>query len=333
MPRFELGDLAAFLRRWPGVVDVLTAADVPHNAFAIFPDLRDQPVLADGVVRFRGEAVLAIVGDASTLLSLHDDDLPLRFAALPEHETVEAALAAAAAGAPLHERYPDNVLCRGRVVSGDVDAAFADASRAAFRASSSFETRHVEHAYIEPEAGYAEVIEAKDGAPRRLRIFACTQTPYMDRDEIASIMRLAPAAGAHRALGDRRRLRRQARPLGAAAARRRRVEARPAGAPRLRAAGVDAVEHQAPPGAHEGTACVRCAGPAARPSISSGDFNTGAYSSWGPTVANRVPIHASGPYLVPNVRALTRAVLTQQQRRRRLSRFRRAAGVRCSASC
>ena len=41
-----------------------------------------------------------------------------------------------------------------------------------------------------------------------------------------------------------------------------------------------------------------------------GDFNTGAYSSWGPTVANRVPIHASGPYRIANVRALTRAVLT-----------------------
>jgi CO/xanthine dehydrogenase Mo-binding subunit len=41
-----------------------------------------------------------------------------------------------------------------------------------------------------------------------------------------------------------------------------------------------------------------------------GDFNTGAYSSWGPTVANRVPIHASGPYRVATVRALTRAVYT-----------------------
>jgi CO/xanthine dehydrogenase Mo-binding subunit len=40
------------------------------------------------------------------------------------------------------------------------------------------------------------------------------------------------------------------------------------------------------------------------------DFNTGAYASWGPTVANRVPVHASGPYVVPNYRALTRAVLT-----------------------
>ena len=40
------------------------------------------------------------------------------------------------------------------------------------------------------------------------------------------------------------------------------------------------------------------------------DFNTGAYSSWGPTVAGRVPVHASGPYCVPNYRALTRAVHT-----------------------
>ena len=40
------------------------------------------------------------------------------------------------------------------------------------------------------------------------------------------------------------------------------------------------------------------------------DFNTGAYSSWGPTVAGRVPVHASGPYRVPHYRALTRAVHT-----------------------
>jgi aldehyde oxidoreductase len=42
----------------------------------------------------------------------------------------------------------------------------------------------------------------------------------------------------------------------------------------------------------------------------SADFNTGAYSSWGPTVAGRVPVHASGPYRVAHYRALTRAVHT-----------------------
>src|SRR6202035_4674880 len=40
------------------------------------------------------------------------------------------------------------------------------------------------------------------------------------------------------------------------------------------------------------------------------DFNTGAYSSWGPTVSARVPVHASGPYYVPHYRALTRAIHT-----------------------
>ena len=41
-----------------------------------------------------------------------------------------------------------------------------------------------------------------------------------------------------------------------------------------------------------------------------GVFNTGAYASWGPTVANRVPVHASGPYFVPNYRAHSVAVHT-----------------------
>ena len=39
-----------------------------------------------------------------------------------------------------------------------------------------------------------------------------------------------------------------------------------------------------------------------------GIFNTGAYASWGPTVANRVPVHASGPYYTPDYRANSVAV-------------------------
>jgi aldehyde oxidoreductase len=40
------------------------------------------------------------------------------------------------------------------------------------------------------------------------------------------------------------------------------------------------------------------------------DFNTGAYASWGPTVANRVPVHGMGPYKVPNAAIVTRAIYT-----------------------
>jgi CO/xanthine dehydrogenase Mo-binding subunit len=41
-----------------------------------------------------------------------------------------------------------------------------------------------------------------------------------------------------------------------------------------------------------------------------GRFDTGAYASWGPTVANRVPVHAGGPYVWDAYRARTEAVHT-----------------------
>ena len=41
-----------------------------------------------------------------------------------------------------------------------------------------------------------------------------------------------------------------------------------------------------------------------------GEFNTGAYASWGSTVANRVPVHAGGPYVYDAYRARTVAIHT-----------------------
>ncbi len=307
--RFEIGDLEALRARWPGLVDVIVADDVPNNAFAIFPELRDQPVLADGVVRFRGEAVLALVGAADAVLALPESDIPIRYEALPAHERSADALAAAARGTPVHARYPDNVLCRGRVVRSDVDKGVASA---AFIASSTFETRHVEHAYLEPEAGWAETFAATgaDGAPlRRVRVFACTQTPYMDRDEIAHVLAL-PAEHVHvvpSAIGGGfgGKLDLSVQPLLAVAAWKlgrpvRLVYERP------ESMQSSTKRH---PASMRATAACDAAGRLVAFDFA-GDFNTGAYSSWGPTVANRVPIHASGPYRVENVRALTRAVHT-----------------------
>jgi aldehyde oxidoreductase len=41
-----------------------------------------------------------------------------------------------------------------------------------------------------------------------------------------------------------------------------------------------------------------------------GDFDTGAYASWGPTVASRVPVHATGPYAVRGARCTSRGIYT-----------------------
>src|SRR5262249_4818502 len=83
----------------------------------------------------------------------------------------------------LHAAHPDNVLVRGFLRKGDIADGFA---AAALVADGSFETSFVEHAYIEPEAGYARRVG------ERVEVFACTQTPYMDRDELPLIVGLEP---------------------------------------------------------------------------------------------------------------------------------------------
>lgn len=302
--RFEFGDLDAFVRGRPGLIGVVLPADVPNNRFAIFPDLRDQPAVAEGVARFRGEAVLVLVGERDAIDRFDPAEVPIAWTPLPALESPSDALADGAA--PLHARYPDNVLCRGRVARGDVERTIAGAPR---RATLRVRTAHVEHAYIEPEAGWASWTPGRDGAAPSVEVFACTQTPYMDRDELAFMFGLPPqrvrivpsAVGG----GFGGKLDVSIQPLLVAASRKfgrpaRIVYGRPesmASTTKRHPADMSATLAAA----DDGTLLAY---------DFHGDFDTGAYASWGPTVANRVPIHASGPYRFGAVRATTRAVHT-----------------------
>ena len=296
--QFRIGDLGAFMARHPGVVDVITAADVPVNSFGIFPNVKDQPVLAERHVRVLGEAVLCIVGDQVAVQGIPESAMPIAWDPLPAR--VEMADALAVPDGPIHLANPDNVLIRGRVVKGDIEQACADAAHVA---EGMFTTSYVEHAYIEPEAGYAERIGD------RLRVFASTQTPYMDREEIARILGLqtkqvhiVPSAVGG---GFGGKLDIAIQPLLAVAAWKL---GRPVRGSYTRQESMVATTKR-----HPATMQVRFACDANGMLMGAdfhGDFNTGAYASWGSTVANRVPIHACGPYFVPHVRATTRAVYT-----------------------
>jgi len=296
--RFALGDFAPLLKTYPGLVDVITARDVPTNSFGIFPDVKDQPVLADSRVRFRGEAVLCLVGERREIEAISPDELPIQW--VPETPQMEIDDALENCVAPIHASAPDNVLIRGRVVKGDVDRAL---STATLVAEGEFTTSLVEHAYIEPEAGCAERIGD------RIRIFACTQTPYMDREEIARILaikdsqvHIVPSAVGG---GFGGKLDISIQPLLAVAAWKLK---RPVRAAYSRPESMASTTKRHPARMR---ATFACDGEGKLVAADfTGDFNTGAYASWGNTVANRVPIHASGPYFVPHVRALTRAVYT-----------------------
>ena len=290
------------MAKHPGLAAVLTARDVPENSFGVFPDTKDQPVLGDHRARFLGEAVACLVGDAVTLAGIRDEDLPIVWS--PETAQVDLDAALSSSASALHVSHLDNVLIRGRVVKGDVERALAAAP---FVAEGEFFTSHVEHAYIEPEAGYAETF--MDHGVERIRVFACTQTPYMDRDEVARVLKLAPervhivpsAVGG----GFGGKLDVSVQPLLAVAAWKLK---RPVRMVYTRPESMLATTKRHPARMRARFACDAEGRLVAADFV--GDFNTGAYASWGPTVANRVPIHASGPYLVPHVRALTRAVYT-----------------------
>ena len=96
---------------------------------------------------------------------------------LPALTTIAAALAPDAPR--IHAHREDNVLVRGRVVRGDVEKALAESEVVV---EDEYETGFVEHAYIEPEAGFARRVNDQ------IEIQACTQSPYMDRADIAKIL-------------------------------------------------------------------------------------------------------------------------------------------------
>jgi CO/xanthine dehydrogenase Mo-binding subunit/aerobic-type carbon monoxide dehydrogenase small subunit (CoxS/CutS family) len=297
--RFTLGPLDDLHTRHPGLVRVLIAADVPgSNSFGIYPDLKDQPVLADGLVRYRGEAVLALVGDRETVTGIADADLPLDWTPLPPVQGFVAGLASDARR--VHETRPDNVLLRGNLRTGDAEAALATAPVTADYAC---ETGFVEHAYIEPEAGFARRVGD------RVELTVSTQTPYMDRDEVAHVLGIAPdrvrivptACGG----GFGGKLDMSVQPLIAMAAW---LLDRPVRMTYVRPESMAASTKRHPTRIAARFGCDRDGRLLA--ARFHGDFNTGAYASWGPTVAGRVPVHASGPYAVPNVSVTTTAVYT-----------------------
>ena len=297
--RFTIGDLDAFRARHPGILRILTAADIPgRNGYGIYPDLKDQPVLAEGEVRHRGEPVLALVGAPEAVRAVDPEEVPIVWEPLPPVLGIDAALAP---DAPLlHPGRPGNVLIEGRVRRGDVEAALGEAT---VRAAIAVETSFVEHAYIEPEAGYA--VRRGD----RIEVFATTQAPYMDREEVAAVLGIPPekvrilpsVCGG----GFGGKLDVSVQPILAVAAW---LLDRPVRTVWSRPESMAASTKRHP-------ARIRAeAGADAEGRLTGvrfhGDFDTGAYASWGPTVAQRVPVHATGPYRVRAALCTIRGVYT-----------------------
>jgi len=174
----------------PGVVAVLTPADLPRVKFATaghpwsldpgHRDVADRLILTDRA-RFVGDAVAAVVAEdlltAEKALRL----IEVEYEVLPHVLTAEAAMAP---GAPvLHEDRPGNIVSSFGVQFGDVEAEFLAADRIF---EGDYETSPVQHCHIESMSAFA--YKDTDG---RMVVNTSTQIPHIVRRIVAQALGLA----------------------------------------------------------------------------------------------------------------------------------------------
>ena len=286
---FEFGELKEFVEERDGIEAVFTAADIDgRNNFGVIPGYDEQPVFAVSESRFRGEAVAAVVGTRAAVSAFNEDEFPIRWETLPFVDAMEAAVAEGADR--IHEDRRENILCSGFVRTGDAEEALAGSCATV---EGQFDTAFVEHAYIEPEAGFARLVDG------RLEVHVGTQTPVMDLETLESILGL-----------DRKNIRIVPTGVGGGFGSKLDISVQPylalaalKTAKPVRLAYSRTESMQSTTKRHPAEISMRVGADKdgrIRGIHFRGRYNTGAYSSWGPTVINRVPVHASGPYAVPN---------------------------------
>jgi len=174
--------------RVPGFVRALTAKDVPHNRYTILGLIGVEPeeefVLAEDRVRFKGEAIVAVVAETEAAALEAVAKVRLDLEELPAVFDVEEALKP---DAPIVTHWGNNTFmyeghpCR-RVRLGDVEAAFAQAD---LIVEGVYNTSPIEHAPIET-TGCIAVPEANG----RYTVYTNTQALYFSLDNTSIILQV-----------------------------------------------------------------------------------------------------------------------------------------------
>ncbi len=169
----------------PDGTTVITAADLT-GVKKITPMLHKfnyrpigQPILADGVVRFVGEPIAAVVATSEETAEDIADQVEFT---IDETPAVADGRAALKAGAPLvHAEVPANVILEGKFKTPDFDATWKGAAKTVTIEARS---RRQNATPIEPRGGHA----AYDPATGRVTLTCTTQMPHLTRTAICDII-------------------------------------------------------------------------------------------------------------------------------------------------
>ena len=173
-------------RAMPGVVSVITAADLPAPvpripAVPAFAGLERvaHPLLADGTVRYVGEPVAAVLAEDRYTAEDAADRVRVTYDVLPAVMDPEDALAP---DAPvLHLGRTSNLVFTSTMTGGDPDAAFR---RAAVVIEVTLEQPRLAAVPLECRG----VVAAYDPRADRVEIWLSTQTPHGARATIAGVL-------------------------------------------------------------------------------------------------------------------------------------------------
>jgi CO/xanthine dehydrogenase Mo-binding subunit len=171
---------------FPGVLTVLTSADVPCNEFGYYS--YDQPVLCGpgekpftDRVRFVGDRVAAVVAETEAIAASARDLIQVEYEDLPVVTDAEEAMQP---DAPiLHPDLGSNVFGHHKLYNGDIEAGFRQAD---VIVEAVLNTPAQEHAFLQTESGLAYIDE--EG---RVAVVTTGQWGAKDRKQMAHALGLA----------------------------------------------------------------------------------------------------------------------------------------------
>lgn len=178
-------------RSAPGVVTVLTAADLGHvdlvdDLHEVLPRLypTPQPVLARDIVRYVGEPVAIVVAENRYLAEDAAEQVVINVESLPPVPSVDVAMTA---GAPVLGQHGNNVVYDENVVFGDTDSAFQAAHSVV---EYTLQTSRYAAVPLECRGAIAEY----DAGSGRLEMWSSTQSEFVLRRKLAAVTGLRESA-------------------------------------------------------------------------------------------------------------------------------------------
>ena len=162
-------------RKTPGVLAVLTGADVPGEN-QIGYAIADQPFLCDYKVHFIGDPIAIVCAESLEAAEDGRDAVKVDYESLPANFSVDESLSEGA----IHIHEDGNIALNTVIKKGDIEEGF---SKAEAIVEETYETPYQDHAYIEPDVAYA-VPEGKN----KITVIGAMQSPFLVRECVARVL-------------------------------------------------------------------------------------------------------------------------------------------------